>query len=191
MLIEMLRDLTCTELSIIHSLGLSFPFCKLGSIPTLPIYVMGIEDDNIDDHKREKACCTDKQQTLLPLQTHFYIIANNTSLKSGEDVLSALLLLSSRTPAPRGAWQMINKSSDEYATWFCLNKSCSCWELNKKNKAIEIHDVEKLPAHLTEPPKWGLPATHGSWLFQRCKMCHWWDTPTQSRVPALKAAPFP
>lgn len=121
----------------------------------------------------KKESCTDKQQTLLWLQTHFYIIANNTSLKSREDMLSALLLLSSRTPAPKGAWQMINKSSDEYATWFCLNKSCSCWKLKKKNKATEIHGVEKLPAHLTERPKWGLPA-HMDPGFSRevkCAIC--------------------
>lgn len=54
MLMEMLRDPTYTELSIIHSRGLSFPFCKLGRIPALPVYVMGIEGDNIRDHKESK-----------------------------------------------------------------------------------------------------------------------------------------
>lgn len=38
---------------------------------------------------------------------------------------------------------MINKSSDEYATLFCLNKSRSCWELDKENKAIETRMVKK------------------------------------------------
>lgn len=59
---------------------------------------------------------------------------------------------------------MINKSSDEYATRFELNKSRSCWELDKENKAIEIRDIEKPPANFTDPPS-EVSQTQMSWAI--------------------------
>lgn len=81
-------------------------------------------------------------------------------------------------PLSWGAQQMINKSTDEYATQFCLNKFRSCWELDKENKAIAMCDVVKTVC----PPRQStlrrdLPATKGPGFFQRCNTCCWRDVP--------------
>ena len=38
----------------------------------------------------------------------------------------------------------------------------------------------------TRFPRWGLPGTNGSGLFQRCKVCWWWGAPTNQGCPVSK-----